>query len=63
MLKVLMLMCLMLMLSACSDDKTDKVEHHVWQEQTDMIGKAQDVRGVVIEQATEQRKLIEQNTQ
>jgi len=63
MIKVVILMCLMCMIAACSDDKTDKVEQHVWQEQTDMIGKAQDVRGVVIEQATEQRKLIEKNTQ
>lgn len=63
MIRVVTLMCLMFIIAACSDDKTDKVEQHVWQQQTDMISKAQDVRGVVVEQATEQRKLIEQNTQ
>lgn len=52
-----------LSLIACSDDKTDKVEQHVWQDQTDMIGKAKELEGLVLEQAEQQRHLIEQKTQ
>jgi len=62
MIKVLALLFTLLSLAACSDE-TQKVEDHVWEEQTDMIDKAKDVEALINDAALQQRELIEQNTQ
>jgi len=62
MIKVLALLFTLLSLAACSDE-TQKVEDHVWKEQTDMIDKAKDVEVLINDAALQQRELIEQNTQ
>ena len=62
MIKVLFLFFTMLFIAACSDE-TQKVEDHVWKEQTDMIDKAKEVELLINDAALQQRQLIEQNTQ
>ncbi|OUR64630.1 hypothetical protein A9Q79_04835 [Methylophaga sp. 42_25_T18] len=62
MIKVLFLFFTLLFIAACSDE-TQKVEDHVWKEQTDMIDKAKDVELLINDAALQQRELIEQNTQ
>lgn len=57
--QLVILIVLGLTLVGCSDDKTDKVEQHVWQEQTDMIDKAKDVEGMVLDSANKQREMLE----
>lgn len=53
-----------LVITACSDDKVDKVEQdHVWKEQTDMIDKAKDVENILQDAAALQQQQIEQQTQ
>ncbi len=53
-----------LVITACSDDKVDKVEQdHVWKEQTDMIDKAKDVENMLQDAAALQQQQIEQQTQ
>ena len=62
MIKVLFLFFTLLFIAACSDE-TQKVEDHVWKEQTDMIDKAKEVELLLNDAALQQRELIEQNTQ
>ena len=62
MIKVLFLFFTLLFMAACSDE-TQKVEDHVWKEQTDMIDKAKEVELLLNDAALQQRELIEQNTQ
>ena len=62
MIKVLFLFFTLLFIAACSDE-TQKVEDHVWKEQTDMIDKAKGVELLINDAALQQRELIEQNTQ
>ncbi len=55
---------LALVITACSDDKVDKVEQdHIWKEQTDMIDKAKDVENILQDAAALQQQRIEQQTQ
>ena len=61
MIKVLFLFFTLLFIAACSDE-TQKVEDHVWKEQTDMIDKAKGVELLINDAALQQRELIEQNT-
>jgi len=61
-IKVLFLFFTLLFMAACSDE-TQKVEDHVWKEQTDMIDKAKEVELLLNDAALQQRELIEQNTQ
>jgi hypothetical protein len=46
----------------CSDEQ-NKVEEHVWKEQTDMIDKAKNVEQILNDAAQQQQELIEQQTQ
>jgi len=59
--KVLYLMISCLVLFACSDEssKSDQKEH-VWKEQTDMIDKAKEVEGKMLESAAATRKVIDE---
>jgi PBP1b-binding outer membrane lipoprotein LpoB len=55
---------LALVITACSDDKVDKVEQdHIWKEQIDMIDKAKDVENILQDAAALQQQRIEQQTQ
>ena len=62
MIKVLFLFLSVVVIAACSDE-TQKVEDHVWKEQTDMIDKAKDVEALINDAALQQQELIEENTQ
>ncbi len=62
MFRVIFLLFSILMVAACSDE-TQKVEDHVWKEQTDMIDTAKDVENLMNDAALQQRELIESNAQ
>ena len=52
-------------LAACSDESNgsgaEAKKDHVWKEQTEMINKAKEVEGMVLDSAAATRKAIEQN--
>ncbi len=62
MFKIFLIILPILFIIGCSDEQ-DKVEEHVWKEQTDMIEKAKDVEKMLNDAARQQQKLIEQQTQ
>ncbi len=62
MFKIFLIVLPILFIIGCSDEQ-DKVEEHVWKEQTDMIDKAKDVEQTLNNAALQQQKLIEQQTQ
>lgn len=45
----------------CSDEQ-NKVEDHLWKEQTELIDKARDVEGMLNDAALQQQRAIEQQT-
>ncbi len=61
MVKTMLLILPLLFVSACSNEQ-NKVEEHVWKEQTDMIDKAKEVENILNEAALQQQKLIEEQT-
>ncbi len=62
MVKIFLIVLPILFIIGCSDEQ-DKVEEHVWKEQTGMIEKAKDVEKMLNDAAQQQQKLIEQQTQ
>ena len=66
-IKVFLLLICCSILSACSDESNsssaEAKKDHVWKEQTDMINKAREVEGMMLDSATATRKTIEQNTE
>jgi uncharacterized protein YcfL len=56
--KILVLMLPLLLLIACSDDE-NKVNEHVWKEQTKMLDKAKGVEALLRDSALEQQQRIE----
>ncbi len=56
------LMCSVIVLSACSGGESGS-EGHVWQEQTDMIDRAEHVEAVLDAANEAQRRRIEEQTQ
>jgi uncharacterized protein YcfL len=61
MIKLIVLVLPILFIIGCSDEQ-NKVEEHVWKEQTDMIDKAKDVEQMLKDAAQQQQELIEQQT-
>ncbi len=61
--RYLFLMLMLVVISACSDEKHPVDGDHVWQDQTDMIDKARDVEQLVGDAALKQRQDVEQATQ
>ncbi|MBL1321162.1 MAG: hypothetical protein COA63_008900 [Methylophaga sp.] len=62
MIKLTVLVLPILFVIGCTDEQ-NKVEEHVWKEQTDMIDKAKDVEKMLNDAALQQQRLIEQQTQ
>ncbi|MFW5446536.1 MAG: hypothetical protein ACKE8G_00225 [Methylophagaceae bacterium] len=62
MIKLTALVVPILFIMGCSDEQ-NKVEEHVWKDQTEMIDKAKDVEQMLNDAALQQQKLIEQQTQ
>ncbi|HDY86327.1 MAG TPA: hypothetical protein ENH74_11715 [Methylophaga sp.] len=62
MTKILCMMVLMLIISACDDSDTLKKvdKEHVWKQQTDMIDKAKNVEQLLNDAAIQRQKTIEQ---
>jgi len=52
-----------LILRGCSDDEANKVEDHVWKEQTDTIKKADEANQLIQDAAKNQQQEIDQQTQ
>ncbi len=53
------LISMIILLSACSEDKETSGEH-VWKEQTDTINKAKQVEAMIMDSAEKQKKAIEE---
>ena len=56
-----LLFCSVIVLSACSGGESDS-EGHVWQEQTGMIDRADDLEGVLGTANEQQRQRIEEQS-
>ncbi|MDH3527179.1 MAG: hypothetical protein OEN52_06280 [Gammaproteobacteria bacterium] len=56
------LFCAVIVLAACTDtgDDAGLQGNHVWKTQTDMIDKARDVEGVLMDGSQRQRQLIDE---
>ena len=63
MIKYLFLILILVVISACSDEKHPVDGDHVWKEQTDMIDKSRDVEQLINDAAMQQRQQVEQATQ
>ena len=63
-INIFIISLLVLFITACSDDKTDKVQgDHVWKEQVEMIEKAKNVENMLQDAADLQQQRINQQTQ
>ncbi|PHS26366.1 MAG: hypothetical protein COA83_03150 [Methylophaga sp.] len=62
MIKLIVLILPIMLVVGCSDEQ-NKVEEHVWKEQTEMIDKAKDIEQMLNDAALQQQKRIEQQTQ
>ena len=62
MIKLTVLVLPILFIMGCSEEQ-NKVEEHVWKDQTEMIDKAKNVEQMLNDAALQQQKLIEQQTQ
>ncbi|MDH5358119.1 MAG: hypothetical protein OEY48_03840 [Gammaproteobacteria bacterium] len=62
-MRYLVLILVMMIVCACSDEQTSLDGDHVWKDQTDMIDKARDVEQLLNDAAQQQHQLIEQKTQ
>lgn len=61
--RYLFLMLMLVVISACSDEKHPVDGDHVWKEQTDMIDEARDIEQLVNDAALQQRQQVERATQ
>jgi len=56
-------MLMLVVISACSDEKHPVDGDHVWKDQTDMIDKSKDVEQLVNDAALQQRQQVERAIQ
>lgn len=61
--RILLVMLLISVMAACSDQNQLEEGDHVWKEQTQMIDKAKDVEQLINKTAEQQQQLIEQKYQ
>ena len=61
MFKVVCVVLPIVFVVGCSDEQ-NKVEDHLWKEQTELIDKARDVEGMLNDAALQQQREIEQQT-
>lgn len=65
-IKVFLMLVSCSIFAACSDESNssaDAKKDHVWKEQTDMIDKAKEVEGMMLESAAATRNLIDEKSE
>lgn len=62
-MRVSVICCMIVLLSACSDGSESEVEGHMWKDQTDMLDKAKGVEDLLGEANAAHHQRIEEQTQ